>query len=331
MAHVGAVVSVANFTTPPAPTSNAADAGRIVAPFTFATADQSYTVSWMDGDVDPTGRFVFWWMDHHPTFAVGVDQIESSGIATKIGDAINQAGGYWVSCYCSPDAGVTCPTDPRSATGNCANSFTWDTSMLPAGAYWIVAVNTDPPFHVYNAALSPVIVAHGGTAPPAAIFVRPDGYGAYDKSFRAQWLATGKTPLTFSFSYGIDAYANVLDAPTPIAGPIKPFTNSDGTLGFDWDVSQLMNNTTYYLRVKVTDGDGNSTFTDSHYGLQIFRTSGGGGGGGGSMATPDLSMVQTHKKSGCSFVAGGSDGSGAPAAFLMLAVAGYFFARRRSG
>ena len=325
-AHVGAVVAVANFTSPAAPSSIPADAGRIVAPYTFVTADASYTIIWQDGDTDPTGRFVFWYLDHHPTFQVSVDEIENGSVgAIKINDAINLAGGYWVSCFCSPDAGVVCPTDPRSATGNCANQFTWSTSALPAGAYWIVAVNTDPPFHVYNAALAPVIVAHGGVAPPAAIFIRPDGYGAYDTSFRAQWIATGKAPLKFDLAYGIDAFANVLDAPLPLAMGLKPIVNSDGSLGYDWDVSKLVNGNSYYLRLKVTDGNGVSSFTDSHYGVQIFH-------GGGTIGPPPADMsapVVTKPKSGCS-VASDGDWRGPTLALLLLVTAAGYFARRRA-
>jgi MYXO-CTERM domain-containing protein len=326
-AHVGAVVALANFSSPAAPTSMQADAGRIVAPYSWASADQRYTVVWQDGDTDPTGRFVFWYMDHHPTFQVSVDQIEDGSVgAIQINDAINLAGGYWVSCFCSPDAGVTCPSDPRSATGNCANQFSWDTSTLTPGAYWIVAVNTDPPFHIYNAALAPLIVVHGGTAPPAAIFIRPDGYDAYDTRFRAQWLATGKAPLKFDLAYGVEAFANVLDAPQPIASGITPFVNSDGSLGYDWDVSKLTTGNSYYLRLKVTDGNGVSSFTDSHYGVQIFH-------GGGTITPPAMDMsapVVKKPRSGCSF-AGDGDWRGPTLALLLLATVGAYFSRRRAG
>jgi hypothetical protein len=326
--HVGAVVSTANFVTPPPPTSVLADAGRIVAPYTFATADKSYTISWLSNN-DPTGRFVFWYMDHAPNFAVSVDQIEGSSVgAVKINDAINLAGGYFISCYCSPDAGVACPTDPRSPTGNCNTQLTWDTSQLPPGAYSVVAVNTDPPFHVYNSALAPVIVAHGSTAPPTAIFVRPDGYGAYDTSFRAQWIATGTPPLTFELAYGIAAPDHVLDPPLPVATNIMALHNSDGSFGFDWDVSKLVDGNSYYLRLTISDGNHISTFTDSYYAVQIFH-------GGGTIAGPpvDMSVAPPRPKkttrSGCD-LGGDGDGRGLIVVLLLVGAAVYF-ARRRAG
>ena len=98
-AHVGAVVAVAKFMTPADPTIVHKDPNDDVTPtpFVWTTADASYTVTWTDGDADPTGRFTFYYMDHQPTFQVSADDVETGGIATKIDDPVNNSGGYFGS------------------------------------------------------------------------------------------------------------------------------------------------------------------------------------------------------------------------------------------
>jgi hypothetical protein len=285
-AHVGASVAVAKFTNPTEPVVTNGSPNDTLAPFTWASADASFTVQWTDGDSDPTGRFTFYYLDHQPTFQVTVDDIEG-GLGHKIDDLNNMNGGYFASCYCSGDAGVTCPPDVRDPAGNCANQLVWNTSMLAAGTYWLVAVNNDPPFHVYNGGGAPVRIAHGGTALPAAIIIRPDGYGAWDKSYHLQWLADGKAPLTFDLSYGLEDTGSALTPIGPIASAVAATQNADSSYGYDWDISALDNDKAYWVRLKVTDADGNSTYTDSHFGMTVYRQA-------GMVTTPDMATPPKH-------------------------------------
>src|SRR4051812_35409627 len=94
-AHVGASVAVATFTAPNEPKFTHQDFNDTVEPFTFASADASYTIQWDDGNTDPTGKFVFYYVDHLPTFQVTVDEVEA--MFTKIDDLTNKSGGYFAS------------------------------------------------------------------------------------------------------------------------------------------------------------------------------------------------------------------------------------------
>jgi hypothetical protein len=190
---------------------------------------------------------------------------------------------YWVSCYCSPDAGVTCPDAGRT---HCSETqFVWDTSGLAAGAYWLIAANFDYPYKIYTVSPGPVRVAHGGAAPPpAAVIVLPDGLFATDKSYTTVWLATGTPPLHFDVFYGINTDTNVMDAPITLGQDITPIKNSDGSYSYLWDTSQLGSGF-YYFGVKVTDGNGQSTFTDSQLGENVYHPP---ADGGLIFAMPDL-------------------------------------------
>jgi hypothetical protein len=330
-AHIGANTAVAKFTNPPDPNVMRGDPNDTVPGFAWVSADQSFTIKWDDGDSDPTGRFTFYYMDHHPNYEVTADDIEA-GLATKIeNDAVNASGGYFASCYCEGDQGVTCPTMDdmgtpivRSPTGNCANQLVWNTSALPPGTYWLVTVNNDPPFHVAYSSIAPVRISHGGTPLPAVFVMRPDGFGSWDQSYHMQWLADGKAPLTFDLAYGLEDTGAATATPTPLATGLQLTAGSDGTYTYDFDTSQLQTNKAYWVRIKATDADGNSTFTDSHYGITISHA-------GATTPPPDLAMAPP-KKSGCEL--GPDDGgSGARGRGALLAVLGalalaYFVARR---
>lgn len=288
-AHVGAAVAVAKFKTPADPgVTHANPDDTVAAPFAWTTADASYTVTWDDGDNDPTGRFTFYYMDHQPTFQVSADDVETGGIATKIDDPINTSGGFFASCYCDGDQGVTCPMVVRDPAGNCANQVTWNTSAIAPGTYWIVAVNNDPPFHVYYPSSAPIRVSHGGTPLPAALIVRPDGFDQWDTTYHLQWLADGKPPLSFALAYGLEDTGTALMPQAPIASGLMPAPAADGSFSYDWDVSQLQDHRAYWVRLTVTDGDGKSTYTDSHFAVTIFHPA----------PTPDMAMAP-KKKSGC--------------------------------
>jgi hypothetical protein len=322
-AHVGAVVAVAKFQAPADPMVMNGDPNDTVTPtpFTWTTADASYTITWADGDADPTGRFTFYYMDHQPTFQVSADDIES-GIATKIDEPNNLSGGFFASCYCEGDQGVTCPNVVRDPGGNCANQIVWNTSGIAPGSYWIVAVNNDPPFHVSYSTNAPIRVAHGGTPLPAALIVRPDGYGAWDTHYHLQWLADGKPPLTFDLAYGLEDTGTALTPQAQLAAGLTIAPNADGSYGYDWDVSQLDNNKSYWVRLTVTDGDGKTAFTDSHYGVTVFHT--------GTTPPADLAMAPPMKKSGCEIGDGGAPSRGMLAMLLVLAaLAALLYVARR--
>ena len=325
-AHVGAAVAVAKFKTPADPGITHADPNDSIAPtpFVWTTADTSYTVTWDDGDADPTGRFTFYYMDHQPTFQVTADDVETGGIATKIDNPDNLSGGFFASCYCEGDQGVTCPVVTRDPAGNCANQVTWNTTSIAAGTYWIIAVNNDPPFHVYYPSNAPIRVSHGGTPLPAAVIVRPDGFGAWDTSYHLQWLADGKAPLTFALAYGLEDTGTALMPQTDIATGLTPTPNSDGTYGYDWDVSALQTNKSYWVRLTVTDGDGNTAYTDSHFAATIFH---------GTDMGPALADLATMppKKSGCEIGDGATPSRGALSLATVLgALAVAFYVARRA-
>jgi hypothetical protein len=324
-AHVGAVPAKATFSAPlgPVTTDSAAGDHYDVAPFTFPTADKTFTVSWDDGDIDPTGRFTFYWLDHEPAFQVPPEAIE------QIGTAIPNAVGVWVSCTCAnnADGGIICP-DAGSRAGSCFNSFVWDTSALPAGSYWITAVNNDPPFHVYNVADAPVRVAHGGAAPPPAVIVlRPDGLMSFDQQYRAQWLAVGAAPLRYDLEYGLDDLDLSLNPTVPFASAAATTANADGTVSYNWNLAALMSGEQYFLRVRVTDAMGRVAFSDSRLGLNVFHR----GDAGSDIVPVDMRrriVLPVPSDGGCRVGAGG--GAWLPVAALALALALALVARRRT-
>jgi hypothetical protein len=225
--HIGTVV------TPPRFFSPTFDGGAV------ATADQSFAISWDDGDVDPTARYFFYFLDHGPTSAVTATTLQM--IATPIID-----GGVWASC---DDAGVR----------DCRNEIVWDTHALDAGSYWVVAINHDPPYLVDTLADGPVRVAHPAPLPPAVVVLRPDGVGAADTTYQAAWFATGALPLQFHLESSLapngawQAVADVADARS-----------------WSWDTSGLPDGP-YYLRVTIADATGLSAFSDARYPLVVFH------------------------------------------------------------
>jgi hypothetical protein len=287
--HVGMLPAVAKFTAPAEPVTTHVDPNDTFTWSGFANADASYTIQWTDGDIDPTGRFTFYYMDHEPTFQVGPDEIEQT-LGHKIVDGVNDSGGYFASCICSTDLGVTCPPDIRDPNGNCANQLVWNTSGLAPGTYWLVAVNNDPPYHTWNVSGAPVRVVHGGTPPPAAIILRPDGFGAFDKGYHLQWLGDGKAPLRFDLAYGLEDTGAGNTIIGDIGSGVSATDNGDGSFGYDWDISQLPSNKAFWVRLTVTDADGQTSFTDSKFAVTVFHS--------GATAMPDLAMAPPPK-GGC--------------------------------
>jgi hypothetical protein len=173
---------------------------------------------------------------------------------------------------CTPVAGVVCDPDAGSRAGMCGNSLVWDTSLVPEGSYFIIALNNDPPFQLYNVSDGPVRVVHGTHTPgPSVVVLRPDGTGSFDTSYRTQWLAVGTGPLTIDLSWGYDEFGLVLNPTTPLATNLQAPLAPDGTQYYDWDVSQLMNMELYFLRVRATDGMGRTAYSDSRLGLNVYH------------------------------------------------------------
>jgi hypothetical protein len=172
---------------------------------------------------------------------------------------------------------------------------------------------------------APVRIAHGGAPlPPAVVVVRPDGYGSFDQRYHLQWLAAGTPPLTFTIYYGVEDTGTALQPSAGVTDGIAGIMNSDGTFAYDWDISSLSSNTIYWVRIKVTDGNGVSTYTDSHYGMTVYHN--------GPPLPSDMAMA-LPKKHGC-----GVDPDQPPLAALVSALAtlggialAFYFTRRRRG
>ena len=190
-AHVGSVVSLARFVNPP-PLLTSPDGG--VTSAAIQIADGSFDVTWNDGDMDPTGRYFFYYLDRQPPS--GASTADVVKLATPIPEG---SAGIWTACDCIDGNGVSCPD---AGVRDCRDDFVWDTHALAAGSYWIIAVDNDPPYYLYSVAESPLRVAHAGTPPPAALFITPNGIGAADASYKLSWVAAGDAPLQFDLAWG---------------------------------------------------------------------------------------------------------------------------------
>jgi len=304
-AHVGSVPATATFSSPVSPVVTQGASGPALQPFTPSTADQSFRVAWSDGDIDPTGKFDFYYLPYQPHYQVGAAWIEQNATPlNEVGQVGTAPARRWVACTCNADLGVSCPDlGPRP----CDNELLWDTSGIAPGAYFIIAVNQDDPFLTFSPADGPVIISHGGTAPPAVVVLRPDGMGTFDKSYDTRWFAVGKAPLKFDIAYGKSGSMGEVFGPTTSLGKsVTPTTFPDGTFGWTWDISALLGPKAYYFQVTVTDGDGRVAYTNSRYQLTVYHPpvadggvdagaatgadlavdAGGGGGGGGGCAVP---------------------------------------------
>jgi hypothetical protein len=261
-AHVGAVVSLARFKDPP-PLLTAPDGG--VHDTSIPSADGSFDIAWDDGDADPTGRYYFYYLDHQPP--PGLDTATLVKQATPIAEG---STGIWAACFCISNATITCPDAPDAGPRDCRNDFAWDTHALAPGAYWIVAVDNDPPYYLWSASESPVRVGHGGTTPPpGAIFIQPNGIGSADQSYTIEWVAAGDGPLTFDLAWGPDNEPAVEGAATSIAAQVNATDEGGGKFSYVWDTSQLAT-ADIYVQLTVHDAGGRSTVTDS-LNLKIFH------------------------------------------------------------
>jgi hypothetical protein len=204
-------------------------------------ADDSFTFLWMDSDRPvPTGTTTidfFYTSENPPTFTAG--EIPPTLTGTAI------VRGLW----------------EREAT----NQYTWDTSSVATGHYWIYSFVDDPPGEVGSVEVltfSPgvVTIAHpGDPVPPAVIVTKPDspfrwadaffeiGYSAYDPD------GTGRVRIEATRE--LDG-SNL----TVIADDLPAVP--DGT--FFWETYALAEDD-WLVRVTITDGRGLSFSAWSRY------------------------------------------------------------------
>jgi hypothetical protein len=305
----GNAPSPATFTNPPRLQALVTDGGdRMWAPYTFATADTSFDVAWTDGDTDPISEHFFYYMDHAPPLALAVTDVQ--GLATPIPES---AGGFWVACSCPDDFGVVCPD---IGTRDCRNGFTWDTHALPPGSYWLIAITRDPPYDVYTVSDGPVRIAHGGPLPPAAIIVRPDGFGTFDTSYTARWILIGTDPTHVDLAYNSDDDVRAGSPWKPLASDVPLMAGPDGTFSFEWDLSALASARIFHLQATVKDATGQTVFTQSRNGVTVFHP---GDNPDYAVSVDDVDMG-TAKKTGGSGCAYANATGGAPTPLFVLAL-----------
>jgi hypothetical protein len=260
-AHIGAVVSLARFTDPP-PLLTAPDGG--VTSDAIPIADGSFDVEWNDGDMDPTGRYFFYYLDHQPPTGA------STGDVVKLATPIPEgSAGIWTACDCIDGNGVFCPD---AGVRDCRDDFVWDTHALAPGSYWIIAVDNDPPYYLYSVAESPLRVAHAGaTPPPAALFITPNGIGSADANYKLSWVAAGDGPLQFDLAWGQDVEPQLGDPPTSIGANLTATDEGKGAWSYLWDTSALPSGDVF-VQLTVRDASARTAVTDS-LNLKIFHPS----------------------------------------------------------
>jgi hypothetical protein len=288
-AHVGAKVSLVQFTQPP-PLLTAPDGG--VSDSSIPLADQNFHVVWNDGDMDPTGRYYFYWLDRMPPPALSTNHV--SAIAT----AVPEGNGIWAACDCVDVPGVV--MCPDSGVRLCDDDFVWDTSALPEGAYWLIAIDNDPPYYLYSVGESPIRISHGGTPPPGGLFILPNGIGSADEKTLVRWVAAGDGPLEFDLAWGADVEPQVQDLPASIGTKISATDEGNGKFSYMWDTSSLPSGAVY-LQLTIRDAKGRSSVTNSPE-LKIFHPQ---NDAAADLRRPDMAMVST---SGSCEVGSASDG-----------------------
>lgn len=286
-AHVGNIPAKAAFYLPPPPLLLPAGDGGMRWSWQVAEADAHYLFAWQDGDNDPTGRFTFRYVDHVIPTAAAADFVDGKTLdgkptgAPPLGQIVRDtmgrlAEGIWVGCACEGQdaAGVLLDGGnmPQCFDGGarwCDNAVDWDTSAVPDGVYWLYAVNTDPPFHIYNVSEAPIRVRHGQKRAPAAIVVRPGPAGSSgDASYRGNLLLDGEGVLGLDLRYGDNDPDRWQQPLRPITSGLATVKLADGSFGFDWDTSAVPDGT-YFIDVTVTDGMGGSSRSGSRHGMTV--------------------------------------------------------------
>lgn len=171
-----------------------------------ASASDSYTIEWIGDDLDPTDLL---WIDLY----YDVDQDPSAKNNIALG--LDNSGMY-----------------------------TWDTTMVPAGSYYIYGVIDDGSTTVSDYSDGRVTINHA----PTIDVTEPDGVSDTAHAFyTVQWNAWDPDPddaLTATLYYDVDT--------NPTA---KTFLRSDpdNTGSYLWETSYL-NEGTYYIYIEISDG-----------------------------------------------------------------------------
>src|SRR5262249_34605983 len=132
-AHIGNVPSTARPTSPTGPCD---------------VADATYDFHWTDYDGAPNSvpSRISWFYTQTspPTYLPGSTPVGIDGVILH--DPSGNAADH-------------IPEEDKT------NEWLWDTSQLPAGAYWQYSISYDSPFTMYTFAHGPVVVAHAGDTP----------------------------------------------------------------------------------------------------------------------------------------------------------------------
>ncbi len=197
-----------------------------------------------------------------------------------------------------------------------ANSFTWDTSQVPTGTYWLWSIVHDPPGELNTVniiTLSPGVltVVHGqDPVPPSVIISKPDspfrwsddhfpiGYNAFDPD------GTGRVKLEASKKKDGTDFMLLADNLPAV---------SDGM--FDWDTRGL-DEADWTLRATITDARGMSFTAYGRYFLLVTHIPPAPDSGvldtgpaPADASTPDVGIADAGQpanepaKSGCACVA----------------------------
>ncbi len=156
LAHVGGIPTQAYFDAP-------VSVGTMV--------DQQFAFGWQDNDMDPTGKFSFYFQ--------ATNLPPNGKPADLAGKAI-------------PNGQDILIMDPNDV-------LTWDTSLEPAGTYYLYAVTTDEPLPpVFGMSRGVVTIQHAGDPLfPAVVITEPGAISPpVADAFAIQWEATGEGPLT---------------------------------------------------------------------------------------------------------------------------------------
>lgn len=231
-AHVGGVPTQARFLTPEG-VGNEANAGAII--------------TWDDGDIDPTGKFDFFYQTSNVPPLASLTHPAFQGIA------IPEAQDILIS--------------------ETTNMFGWETSAIPAGSYFVYEITEDPPLMpIYGISHGPITVRHDGDPLwPAVSVLEPNGSGDIVRDeFAVRWIASGEGDLVADLAWGRPD--SPLDPLTPLVEGVPMSPRGDGIYDgcFLWDLSELPQGY-YFLHVTVRDSGGRAHAAYSYASLVVFR------------------------------------------------------------